>query len=365
VTGPAGHVPEVSVVVPTHQRAELLPRLLRSVLGQSGVDLELIVVDDGSSDGTGELLAHCHDPRLRVLRHERSRGVAAARNSGTEAARGRWVAWCDDDDVWAPGKLTLQLQALAQAPGARWCNGGSAYVDPALRLSRVRRCPDPQTVAEDLLRINAVTGGGSGVLADRALVGELGGFDTTLSMYADWDMWARLAHAAPLAVVDRPIVGYVEHAAGMSQRSLHLALDELPQLEASLARLAAAAGQPAQLDRHALGRWMLRQQVSCGRRIDNLVLAVRLLRHDLLPPVHAGAYSALVAVAPASLQRRWQRYWNTDESAMAYARAWLAEVSGSGDGTPELVGAIPGAPCTTCSTTSPAPLSQVSPHRRS
>jgi hypothetical protein len=367
MTGPAGHVPEVSVVVPTHQRAELLPQLLRSVLGQSGVDLELIVVDDGSSDGTGEVLAHCHDPRLQVLRHERSRGVAAARNSGTEVARGRWVAWCDDDDVWAPGKLALQLQALAHAPAARWCNGGSAYVDPALRLSRVRRCPDPRTVAEDLLRINAVTGGGSGVLADRALVRELGGFDTTLSMYADWDMWARLAHAAPLAVVDRPIVGYVEHAAGMSQRNLHLALDELPQLEASLARLAAAAGQSPRLDRRALGMWMLRQQVSCGRRVDNLALPYRLLRHGLLPPLRAGAYSAVAAAAPASLQRRWRRYWNTDESSMAYARAWLAEVSGRGDGTPELVGAIPGTPCATCSPKPPAPLSQVSqisPHRR-
>ena len=317
--------PEVSVVVPTHDRADLLPRLLRSALGQVDVDLELIVVDDGSSDHTAQVLSRCSDPRLRVLRHDRARGVAAARNTGTEAARGRWVAWSDDDDVWAPAKLRLQLQALAASPGALWCNGGSVYVDTALRLSRIRRCPRPAAIATDILRINAVTGGGSGVLADRRLVLALGGFDTGLSMYADWDMWARLAHAAPLAVVDLPLVGYVEHTGGMSQRGLHLALEELDALEASLARLAARSGLPPQLDRFALGHWMLRQQTSAGRRRDNLVLPFRLLRQDLVSPHRAVAYSVTTAVVPAVLQRRWASYWRHDADYVAYARTWLSE----------------------------------------
>ncbi len=314
----------VSVVVPTHNRADLLPRLLRSVLSQDHEDLELLVVDDGSHDDTAQVLAACTDPRLRVLRHESPCGVAEARNAGTRAARGRWVAWCDDDDVWAPAKLRLQLAALAASPGALWCNGGQAYVDEQLQLSRVRRCPEPATVATDLLRFNAVTGGGSGVLADRELVLSLGCFDTGLQMYADWDMWARLAHAAPLAVVDLPIIAYVEHTGGMSKGRLDLALTELDLLVASLDRLAAASGLEQQLDRTLLGLWMLRQQTGWGRRVDNLAVPFRLLRHGLMSPARAVAYGVLTAVAPAAVLRRWRRYWRLDEDYMSYARSWLA-----------------------------------------
>ncbi len=316
----------VSVVVPTHNRADLLPRLLRSVLGQDLPDLELLVVDDGSSDGTAEVLAQCRDPRLIVLRHDSARGVAHARNTGTAAATGRWVAWCDDDDVWAPAKLRLQVQALHDSPMALWSNGGSAYVDSALRLSRVRLAPSPKDIADDILRINAVTGGGSGVLADRELVLSLGGFDTQLSMYADWDLWARLAHAAPLAVVDRPVVGYVEHPGGMSRGRLHLALHELTLLRTALARLAQASGREAHLDEIALGSWMLRQQTGERRRMDSFLLPYKLVRQDLMRPWRVLPYSVVCALAPDRLERRWASRWTLDEGYMRYAEAWLAEL---------------------------------------
>lgn len=318
--------PCVSVVVPTHNRAHLLPRLLGSVLGQDLPDLELIVVDDGSTDATAQVLSSCDDPRLRVVHHGRPRGVAQARNTGTSLAAGRWVAWCDDDDVWAPAKLRLQVSALDASPGALWCNGGSAYVDSELRLSRVRRCPSSATISRDMLRINAVTGGGSGVLADRQLALSLGGFDTRLSMYADWDLWAKLAHAAPLAVVDRPLVGYVEHPGGMSRGQQHLALDELPLLRAGLQRLAAASGQEEALDSLALGHWMLRQRNGGGRCIDSFLLPYRLGRRGLMAPSRVLPYSLLSALAPAVLERRWAAYWMLEERAMQDARTWLAEL---------------------------------------
>ncbi len=322
-TGPRTTSPLVSVVVPTHQRAALLPRLLTSVLGQDLPDLELVVVDDGSTDGTRQLLESCADPRVRVLSHPRARGVAHARNTGTAAARGRWVAWCDDDDVWAPMKLRLQVEALEATPGALWSNGGSAYVDSDLRLSRVRRCPDPATVATDLLRINAVTGGGSGVMADRDLVLALGGFDTRMSMYADWDLWARLAYAAPLAAVDHPLVGYVEHPGGMSRDRLHLALDELGLLQESLERLRERSRQAHALDRTALGHWMLRQQTG-GRRRDSAVLPFRLVQHGLLRPWRVLPYSVAAVLAPAALQRRWATRWLLEERYVREAQDWLA-----------------------------------------
>ncbi|MDP9433916.1 MAG: glycosyltransferase [Actinomycetota bacterium] len=316
--------PLVSVVVPTHGRAAMLPRLLASVLRQDVADLELLVVDDGSPDETQDVLARCADPRLRVLRHERPRGVAHARNTGTAAARGRWVAWCDDDDVWDPAKLRLQLAALAAAPGALWSNGGSVYVDSDLHLTRVRRCPRPETVLADLLRVNVVTGGGSGVLADRELALSLGGFDPALSMYADWDLWARLAAAAPLAVVDRPLVGYVEHDGGMSRGRLDLALSELDLLAASLDRIGAAAGLTERLDRLMLGQWVRRQQ-NGGRRWDNVLLPFRLLPHGLVEPSRAVPYALAGGLAPQVLQRRWARRWLLDEQYVAYAHRWLAE----------------------------------------
>jgi glycosyltransferase involved in cell wall biosynthesis len=100
---------DVSVVVPTRNRSALLELTLRSVLCQRDVDLELIVVDEGSTDDTPTMLAAVADSRLRVIRNDTPRGVSAARNRGAASARADWVAFLDDDDLWAPDKLTRQL----------------------------------------------------------------------------------------------------------------------------------------------------------------------------------------------------------------------------------------------------------------
>ena len=96
---------EVTVVVPTRNRAAMLRQALRSVAAQRGVDLEAVVVDDGSTDATPAVVTAIGDRRLRLVRHQRPQGVSTARNRGVAEARGRWVAFLDDDDVWAPEKL--------------------------------------------------------------------------------------------------------------------------------------------------------------------------------------------------------------------------------------------------------------------
>ena len=108
---------DVSVVVPTRNRSALLALTLHSVFRQQDVDLEVIVVDDASADDTAAVLRTIADPRLRLIRHETSQGVSAARNRGAAQARGEWIAFLDDDDLWAPAKLALQLRA-ARASGA-------------------------------------------------------------------------------------------------------------------------------------------------------------------------------------------------------------------------------------------------------
>src|ERR1700758_225015 len=98
---------DVSVVLPTHNRLHLLPVAIGSILRQEGVELELIVVDDGSTDGTGAWLDRlaAAEPRVKVVHHDRPRLMSGARNAGIARASSPWVAFCDDDDVWAPGKL--------------------------------------------------------------------------------------------------------------------------------------------------------------------------------------------------------------------------------------------------------------------
>src|ERR1044071_8329951 len=117
----------VSVIIPTRDRAHLLFRTLQSVLAQSIENLEVMVVDDGSVDANGAVAAAA-DPRVRVIRNQEPTGVSVARNRGIAAARGVWIAFCDDDDLWAPNKLQQQLNAADRA-GANWAYAGDVNVD--------------------------------------------------------------------------------------------------------------------------------------------------------------------------------------------------------------------------------------------
>lgn len=319
-------VPAVSVVVPTHNRAHLLPRLLASMFAQDFGDFELVVVDDGSSDRTPQVLAEHARPELRVVRNDAPSGVSRARNAGTEAARGRWVAWCDDDDVWDPAKLRLQVEALEHAPDARWCNSAVAYVDPDLRLQRTGAGPPAGDISRDMVRKNLVMGGGSGVVADRELALSVGGFDPAQSIFADWHMWARFAQASPVAVVDLPLVGYVDHAGGMSHHRSRL-LSEHAKLRAALSEVAQHPEDRNGIDGHRLGVWMLRQQVGAGRRLDSFLLPYQLMRRNMMSPIRVVPHSILSAAAPRALQRRWRGQWarSSDPRHMAYAEKWLAE----------------------------------------
>src|SRR5262245_33388702 len=135
--------PLVSVVIPSHNRRRLLERTLRSVLAQAAGDLEVVVVDDGSTDGTRD--AAGLDPRVVILRNDIPAGVGSARNQGIAAARGEWIAFCDDDDLWSPDKLMRQLAAADDA-GAQWVYGGDVNVDDGLRVLSGGPPPDPDTV---------------------------------------------------------------------------------------------------------------------------------------------------------------------------------------------------------------------------
>ncbi|MGY1827722.1 MULTISPECIES: glycosyltransferase family 2 protein [unclassified Blastococcus] len=209
-TGPA-----VTVVIPTRNRLDLVRRSVSSALAQDGVPVDVVVVDDGSDAATAGALDALASCRVRIIHHPASLGVSRARNAGIAVARTAWVALCDDDDYWAPDKLRSQLEALAAAPGAGWSSVGAVHVDDAFRPLHWHEPPTPETTPSVLARTGGIPGGGSGVLAATALARQVGGFDPALSILADWDFYYRLALAAPVAPVNRPLVGYYRHSDSM------------------------------------------------------------------------------------------------------------------------------------------------------
>jgi glycosyltransferase involved in cell wall biosynthesis len=127
-----------------------------------------------------------------VLRHATSRGVSAARNAGISVASGEWVAFCDDDDVWAPDKLGAEL-TVADEARARWAYAGDVTVDEELHLIGGGPPPSPEEVVKLLWRENVVPGSASGVVVRADVLADVGGFDTGLRRTEDWEMWLRLA----------------------------------------------------------------------------------------------------------------------------------------------------------------------------
>ena len=166
----------VTVVIPTHNRVHFMSATLRSVLAQRDVDFEVVVVDDGSSDATPVALEAMRDDRLRWHRNEHTTGVSRARNTGVDMAETPWVAFIDDDDLWAPDKLARQLASLRLHPNARWSMVGSVAVDEELQILRHEEAPESATLVQQVLKKNCVPAGGSGVLVSTDLVREVGGF---------------------------------------------------------------------------------------------------------------------------------------------------------------------------------------------
>jgi glycosyltransferase involved in cell wall biosynthesis len=257
-------VPAVSVVIPTRDRWPLLARTaLAAVLRQDGVDLEVVVVDDGSAEGPPPSLAGLDDPRVRLVRQRESRGVAAARNAGIREARGKWVAFLDDDDVWSPTKLRDQI-AAATAARAGFVYAGAVWVDEQLELAEGHAPPSPDTLARELLRWNVLWGGSSNVVARRELVESLGGFDERLHQLADWDLWIRLALAAPCAAVDDVLVALSKHEQSMllvDRRDVFVEFAYLREKHSEHARRAGVRPDTA-----AFARWVAGGHLRAGRR---------------------------------------------------------------------------------------------------
>jgi glycosyltransferase involved in cell wall biosynthesis len=210
-------MPTVSVIIPTYNRRPLLMEAVESVRAQTFTDWELVVVDDGSTDGSADAVEALHDPRIRVLRLPHAGRAAVVRNAGVRAARGEWVAFLDSDDLWEPHKLAVQLD-LTRVAGARWSYTRLALMDaaglpvpfhaggPGVRSGRILR---------ELL-MSEVGASLSVLMVSRALLEEVGGFDEELRLRDDLDLALRLAAREPILAIDETLTRVREHSGRMT-----------------------------------------------------------------------------------------------------------------------------------------------------
>lgn len=274
----------ISVVIPNYNYARYVGAAVDSALEQTCAPHEVVVVDNGSTDDSLDVLAAYGD-RIRVVQQE-NRGQAGARNSGMAECTGDLVAFLDADDVWLPDKLERQL-ALIESAGAGLVYCGLEAVGPD--LEPLGDVVEPRfrgwVVNEFLTRpgVAVVVGGESTALVRRAVLDDVGQFDPELSISAGWDLWRRIATRYEVDFVDAPLVRYRQHGAGAHRRlgdhyrDMRYAYRKLfddpvvditwrrrhrvtGQLEWSFAKAFAAAGRPGAAvgsALRALGSWPL------------------------------------------------------------------------------------------------------------
>lgn len=217
--------PLVSVVIPAYNHGAYLEDTIASALAQSWRDFEIVVVDDGSSDNTREVVASFGDAVRYVW--QQNRGMAGARNTGIREARGEIISFLDDDDLWKPSHLSQALAALHGRPAAAACHTGWQIIDSAgVRLPQLStRTVPPEQLCDALLD------GGffppCSVTVRRFCFERLGMFDENLQGYADWDMWLRVSGVYPFLGIPMVSVFYRVHGGGLSSNIDHMFTDSM------------------------------------------------------------------------------------------------------------------------------------------
>ncbi len=201
--------PLVSIVIPTHNRPEMLRRAVRSAQDQTYSNIEIIIVDDASFPSAADAVKSLQktDSRIRCIRNPRSLGGAGARNVGIGRARGKYIAFLDDDDIWKAEKTSRQVEALEKSQGDA-CSCGFFF--RRFGCSRSRYIPSKAPSFENLLASNFL-GGASVCMASKRALEAIRGFDTGLRSGQDWDLWLRLAKIGRIELVPDALLEYDAH----------------------------------------------------------------------------------------------------------------------------------------------------------
>jgi glycosyltransferase involved in cell wall biosynthesis len=199
--------PKVSVIIPTYNRGKIIGRSIHSVVNQTFQDIEIIIVDDCSSDNTRDVVAGFKDPRIKYIRHDVNKGGAAARNTGINEALGEFIAFQDSDDEWVLEKLEKQMRVMSMSSD----DVGIVYSSYLLvKNNHVSFVPSNEEVSTDgdvlfqLLKKNVV--GTPTVVIRKICFEKLGLFDESLPRYQDWDLFIRFAKMFKFRFVDEPLL---------------------------------------------------------------------------------------------------------------------------------------------------------------
>jgi len=243
-------VKTISVIIPTYNYGRFLREAIDSALVQTCPALEIIVVDDGSTDETSRILAGYGD-RIRTICQE-NQGVGAARNAGIAAARGEYLAFLDSDDIWTPKKLERQIALFAADPDLGLVHCGAESFDNQGKIS-VLLSGMQGWVASDLLRLNreVITAPGSSILVPKCIAEEMGGFDPVLQPSEDWDFCYRVSVRYRVGFVPEVLLRYRLHGSG-----IHLNISRMERGMLMALEKAFQSSDPdvQSLKKHAYGR---------------------------------------------------------------------------------------------------------------
>ncbi|MCB1215582.1 MAG: glycosyltransferase family 2 protein [Deltaproteobacteria bacterium] len=195
---------QVSVVIPTYNRLDFLKEALASVYLQTGLSYEVIVVDDGSQDGTWEYLQELNYQGLKIFRQD-CRGPAAARNLGVSQSRGTWISFLDSDDLWKPNKLKVQLDFLEKNPKYQFCQTEEIWLRCGQRIFPKKHHAKPSgEIFIPSLKLCLVSP--SAVMIKKDFFESLGGFDESFEVCEDYELWLRASLRSPFKTLMQALV---------------------------------------------------------------------------------------------------------------------------------------------------------------
>lgn len=291
-------LPLVSVVIPAYNRVQLLERSVRSAFSQTYTNIEVIVIDDGSTEDVRGALKNFDDPRLKYFHRDENKGISSARNFGITLTHGKYVAFLDSDDEWREGKIAAQLERMKSlGPEYRVCYTNLEFYDDVQEKTvKITKYATEGDMLVTLLRYAEIA---SSLLVDKDALSEAGGFDSRMGWGEDWDFYIRLARVTKFACVKDPLTIYHLHDKGQISKKT----EKNPMIADSLMVLYKKNKRIFSRDRKAWGAFLVDigyYQANSGRKRLALKTFLSSIYHC---PMQKSAYLSV-----ARLVKGWDRH---------------------------------------------------------